>query len=151
MTPATRTRTLRAVALAVVLATGVAAYVRCATRGEAGELPAYASSAATLRAHAASEPFEVVLRPASAAPKIVVYAFGIGDREPNPLDVSTSFASDGTVRITGMTKALAGAREARFVIATPASVRRFDDALERAKSGADDGAARVVSVPIVRD
>ena len=110
-------------------------------------VPQYTAAPATLKAGA---PFEVVMRPASPAPKIVVYAFGIGDREPNPLDAPIDLLPDGGVRLTGSSRSLAGAREARIVIGTASSIHRFDDALARAKSGSSDASIRVVTLAIER-
>jgi hypothetical protein len=141
---------VRRVALAVlILALAVGAYVvfgRGAPTVEA-RVPEYAASPAALPA---SAPFELVLKPASAAPKIVAYAFGVGDREPNPLDAPIELLPEGVVRLKGSPRALVGAREARVVIGTSDSIHRFDDALARAKSGVSDASIRVVTLPITR-
>ena len=141
---------MRRAALAIpVLAAALVAYAlfgRGTSSPVAPQVPEYAASLATL---AASAPFELVLKPSSPPPKVVVaYAFGIGDREPNPLDAPIELLPDGAVRLKGSPRALLGAREARIVIGTPESIHRFDDALARAKSGESDAKVRVLTLTI---
>ena len=142
----------RLLALAGALALALGAYYRFGRApavDPAQLLPAYAAASSTLALHG-SDPFEIVARPSSPPPKVVAYAFAIGDREPDPIDATTELLPDGTIRIRGAARALQGAREARLVIGTPASFRRFDDALARAKSNESDASIRVLSFAIVR-
>jgi hypothetical protein len=105
-----------------------------------------------LRLHAADAPFEIALRPAAPAGKVVAYAFAMGEGEPNPIEANVEIAPDGTIRIRGRARALEGAREVRVVIGTAQeSIKRFDDALARARDGKSDAKVRVLTVAIVRD
>ncbi len=142
----------RLFASVAVLALAVGAYirfVRAPALDPAQAVPAYAAVSSTLTLHA-NDPFEILARPASPPPKVVAYAFAIGERDPDPIEATTELLPDGTIRIRGVARALQGAREARLVIGTPAAFRRFDDALARAKSNESDASIRVLSFSIAR-
>ena len=49
-----------------------------------------------------------------------------------------------------ITRALAGAREVRVVVGPATELKRFEDALAKAREGTSDDRVRVVVVPIVR-
>jgi hypothetical protein len=98
-----------------------------------------------------SSTFELVLRPTARVPtKVVTYVFAIGEGEPNAVDAKVEVTPEGEVRITGRTRALAGAREVRVVLGAATDFKRFEDALSRAREGTNDDRVRVVVVPIVR-
>ena len=103
--------------------------------------------------HAGDAPFEIVLRPAtSAGAKVVAYAFAIGEGDPNPIEAKIEVASEGSVRIRGRAGALQGAREVRVVVGSANdSIKRFDDALSRARDGKGDAYVRVLTIPITRE
>ncbi len=115
--------------------------------------PAPDSSPARLVLRPGDNPFEMIVRPATAtAVKIAVYAFAMGEREPNPIEATIEIAPEGSVRIRGKSRALDGAREVRVVIGDAGmSFKRFDDALARAREGTSDASVRVLTVPIDRD
>lgn len=95
--------------------------------------------------------FEVAARPATTAGKVVAYAFAIGEGEPNPVDAKIEVAPDGAVRIHGRGRALEGARELRVVVGIANdSIKRYEDALARARTGTSDAKVRVLVLPIVR-
>jgi hypothetical protein len=95
--------------------------------------------------------FEIVARPATAAGQVVAYAFAIGEGEPNPVDARIEIAPEGSVRIRGRARALEGAREVRVVLGVATdSIKRYEDALSRAREGTSDAKIRVLVVPIVR-
>jgi hypothetical protein len=97
------------------------------------------------------ETFELVVRPTAHPPtKVVAYVFAMEDGEPNAADAKVVVAPQGEVRITGRTRALAGARELRVVLGAATDFKRFEDALSRAREGTGNEHVRVVVVPIVR-
>jgi hypothetical protein len=106
-----------------------------------------------LRLHSGDAPFEIVVRPATTSGgKVVAYVFAIGEGEPNPVEANVEIAPEGSIRIKGRTRALDGAREVRIVIGVAQeSIKRFDDALVRARDGKSDASVRVVTLPIVRE
>jgi hypothetical protein len=159
-TTATKASTNGALRLALVAgALALAAvlfWVIAGRNGETGRspLPDYvAASPSSLRLHAGDAPFEIVVRPATMpATKVVAYAFAIGEGEPNPVEAKVEIAPEGSIRIRGRARALERAREVRVVVGVAEqSIKRFDDALARARDGTSDASVRVVSVPIVRD
>ena len=97
--------------------------------------------------------FEVVLRPAKPPQeKVVAYAFTFGASapEPAPLEAKVEIAPDGTVKLSGASRALEGANELRIVLGTPAAIGKFDDAATRARSAKSDAHVLVLTVPIDR-
>ena len=157
MEPGPKSNVVRRAALgSVVLLLALVAYLRFGP-GHAAEpstpIPDYTASVAALHVRAGNEPFEIVVRPGAPAPRVVAYAFGIGEQEPNPIDATIELLPDGSIRIRGAARALAGARAARVVVGTASadSIRRFDDAVARARDGRSDASIRVLTVPIVRD
>lgn len=99
--------------------------------------------------------YEIVLRP-STAPigKVVAYAFVVGDVLDNaePLDAKVEIAPEGSVRITGPSRSLEGARRIRVVVGAPEAIGKFDDALARVKTpGEGDPHVRVLTIEIDRD
>lgn len=95
--------------------------------------------------------FEILARPATTTGKVVAFAFAIGDGEPNPVEAKVEIAPEGAVRIRGRGRALDGAREVRVVVGTATdSIKRYEDALSRARSGKSDAKVRVLVVPITR-
>jgi hypothetical protein len=162
----------RAAVIAGPLALAAAVTLYVAGRGGGGEgavLPEYALtaggdqamrgsespsvSATQLRLQAGPEAtFELLVRPATAAPaRVAAYCFAIGEGEPNPVEATIEVAAEGSVRIRGPARALAGAREVRVVLGTANdSIKRFDDALARARDGNSDARVRVLKVAIVR-
>jgi hypothetical protein len=96
-------------------------------------------------------PFEITLRPSKPGPKVVAYAFAIGEGEPNPIDAKITIAPDGVIHIEGRSRALEGARELRVVVGAPESIKRFDDALTKARDGKSDAQARVITIALTRD
>lgn len=163
-------RRVATVAGPLALAAAVLLWVLAGRDGEAGSavVPDYAVSASSdqairgpadtipsprLHLRAGATPFEIVLRPATTAgTKVVAYAFAIGEGEPNPIDAKVELAPEGSIRIRGRARALDGAREVRVVIGTANdSIKRFDDALTRARDGKGDAHVRVVTVPITRE
>ena len=139
---------------AAIVALGGAASVWCRrtpTPDPVLPLPEYTTPSATMRAHG-NDPFEIVARPASPPPpKVVAYAFGIGELEPNPIDAPIEVLPGGVVRLKGSSRALVGARQARLVVGTASSIHRFDDAVSRARSGESDSAIRVLTIAITHD
>ena len=99
----------------------------------------------------ANASFEIVARPATTVPTpVVAYLFAIGDGEPNPIEAKVEIAAEGSVRIKGSARALAGARELRLVLGPASDFKRYEDALSRARAGTSDGQVRVLVVPILR-
>ena len=99
----------------------------------------------------ASGSFEIVARPATTVPSpVVAYLFAMGEGEPNPVDAKVDIAPEGSVRIKGQARGLAGARELRVVLGLASDFKRYEDALSRARAGRSDGQVRVLVVPIVR-
>ncbi len=95
--------------------------------------------------------FEIVARPATTVPTpVVAYLFAMGEGEPNPVDAKVDIAAEGSVRIEGQGRALAGARELRLVLGPASDFKRYEDALSRARAGRSDGQVRVLVVPILR-
>lgn len=95
--------------------------------------------------------FEIVARPATAAKKVVAYAFAIGEGEPNPIEATIEVAPEGAVRIRGRARALEDAREVRVVLGIANdSIERYEDALSRARDGKSDAKVRVLVVGITR-
>lgn len=95
--------------------------------------------------------FEILARPTTTTGKVVAFAFAIGDGEPNPVEAKVEIAPEGAVRIRGRGRALDGAREVRIVLGTASdSIKRYEDALSRARSGKSDAKVRVLVVPIKR-
>jgi hypothetical protein len=80
----------------------------------------------------------------------VAYAFVMQGGEPSPLDATVDVAEAGSVRFTGVAKALEGASEVRLVIGSTESIAKFDEALARARDGTSDGRVRVLTIPIER-
>lgn len=115
--------------------------------GEAGE----ATASLQLRGGPDAQ-FEIVARPSTtAAAKVVAYVFAMGEGEPNPVDAQLDVAPEGSVRIRGKARALEGAKEIRVVLGTANdSIKRFEDALSRARDGKSDADVRVLVIPIVR-
>lgn len=99
--------------------------------------------------------YAIVLRPATAPiGKVVAYAFVVGDVLDNaePLDAKVEIAPEGSVRITGPSRSLEGARRIRVVVGAPEAIGKFDDALARVKSpGEGDAHVRVLTIEIDRD
>lgn len=161
-------RRVGVVAAPLMMAAAVVLYVVFAGSGEShAVLPHYsivASGEKEMRgqAEAASAnlqlrggpdaPFEIVVRPTTTAgTKVVAYVFAIGEREPNPVDAKVEISPEGSVRIRGRARALDGAREIRVVLGTAGdSIKRFDDALARARDGKSDAQVRVLVVSINR-
>lgn len=162
----------RAVVVAgpLALAAAVVLWGLAGRKGEAGRalLPDYAVSASSdqamrgpadtaastrLRLRPGDAPFEILVRPATAAGgKVVAYAFAIGEGEPNPIEAKVEVAPEGSIRVRGRSRALEGAREVRVVIGIAnESIARFEDALTRARDGKSDAFVRVLSVPITRE
>ena len=155
----------------LALAAAVLLWVLAGRNGETARtlLPDYAVSAtsdqtmrgvadppsAALRLHVGDAPFEIVLRPATTAGvKVVAYAFAIaiGEGEPNPIEAKVEIAPEGGIRIRGRAGALVGAREVRIVIGVPTgAIKRFDDALARARDARSDASVRVITIPILRE
>jgi hypothetical protein len=112
-------------------------------------------TAPALRLHGgASATFEITARPATqAGAKVVAYVFAIeADHEPSAVDASVEVAPEGAIRIRGRARALDGAREVRVVIGTANdSIKRYEDALTRARDGQGDVWTRVLVIPIVRE
>lgn len=140
----------------LVVAAAVVVYVR---REDAAHprLPDYAvvvtgENGATLELRGGADAsFEIVARPAAAPPAhVVAYAFAMGEGEPNPVDAKIEVAPDGSVRIEGRARALAGAREVRVVLGPAGDFKRYEDAMSRARDGASDAHVKVLVVPIVR-
>ena len=95
--------------------------------------------------------FEIFARPAATTGKVVAFAFAMGEEEPNPIDAKVEIAPEGAVRIRGRARALGGAREVRIVLGTASdSIKRYEDALSRARSGKSDAKVRVLVVPVTR-
>ena len=97
----------RLFASVAVLALAVGAYirfVRAPALDPAQAVPAYAAVSSTLTLHA-NDPFEILARPASPPPKVVAYAFAIGERDPDPIEATTELLPDGTIRIRGVARA----------------------------------------------
>ncbi len=162
-------RRIGVIAGPLALAAAVLLWVLAGRNGATGPtlLPGYTVSAtsdqtmrgvtdppsAALRLHAGDAPFEIVLRPATTAgAKVVAYAFAIGEGEPNPIEAKVEIAPEGGIRIRGRAGALVGAREVRIVIGVPTgSIKRFDDALARARDARSDASVRVITIPILRE
>lgn len=154
----------------LVLAAGMILYVTSQRGPRLPELPPYSvtvsgeqamrgSAGASTRLRIANAPspsarYEIVLRPATAPEgKVVAFAFTLGSApgEPTPLEAKVEIAPEGSVRLTGASRALAGATEIRVVIGAPQAIGKFDDALARAAAGKGDDNVRVLTVAIDRD
>lgn len=137
-----------------LVAIAAAVAISLLTRGPAvAALPTYDLSPAELHVARGDAPFDILLRPDRATTtKVIAYVFGIGEGEPDAIDAKVEITPGGAVRLTGRTRALAGAGELRIVIGTaPAPIARFEDALVRARDGTSDDAVRVLRVPITRE
>ena len=96
--------------------------------------------------------FEIVARPATAAGgHVVAYVFAVIGGEPNAVDARVELAPGGSVRIRGRAAQLHGAGEIRVVLGTANdSIKRYEDALARAREGRSDASIRVLVVPVMR-
>lgn len=163
-TPSAQAFRRAAARFAAPLALAAGVFLFFALRGPDGAaLPGYSVTASgeqatrgepvqTLRASASpASRFEIVARPEVATTgKIVAYAFVMQGGEPSPLDAKIDVADAGSVRITGVAKALRGSDEVRVVVAEAATIARYDDALALARTKSSDARVRVLSLPIER-
>ena len=101
----------------------------------------------------AASKFEIVLRPETTVgeAKVVAYAFTMENGEPVALDAKVDVSKDGAVRIAGEAKTLRSTNEIRVVLATPESIKGFEKAADRAKSGKGDERVKVLAVAIERE
>ena len=98
--------------------------------------------------------FELLLRPATAPQgKVVAYAFTFEgpSSEASPLDAKVEIAPEGSVKLTGASRAVEGATEIRVVLGAPAAIGKFDDAATRARSAKSDAHVLVLTIPIDRE
>ena len=116
-----------------------------------GDAPPGAAGALRLRDDPDAT-FEILARPATPATgKVVAYVFAIGEGDPSAVEASVELAPEGSVRIRGRAASLRGAREVRVVLGTANdSIKRYEDALSRAREGRSDASIRVLVVPIAR-
>ena len=116
-----------------------------------GDAPPEKAGALRLR-DAPDATFEIVARPATAAGgHVVAYVFAVKDGEPNAVEASVELAPEGSVRIRGRAGQLRGAREVRVVLGTANdSIKRYEDALARAREGRSDASIRVLVIPVAR-
>jgi hypothetical protein len=98
--------------------------------------------------------FELLLRPATAPQgKVVAYAFTFGgtSSEASPLEAKVEIAPEGSVKLSGSSRAVEGATEIRVVLGAPTAIGKFDDAAARARSASGDAHVLVLTVPIDRE